>query len=101
MRPIQTMPNLPYKATRNSRNHEEDDIVVVRAMNGMTWYIIPLEEGRKHSRYAINHKYQNGPVVVEEKQYPSFHSAMDEVRRRKEQADTEVFRKTLQNNSNR
>lgn len=72
-----------------------EDIIRIASPTGMVWYIIPLEEGKKHSRYVINHRFKNGRLAVEEKTYRTLDDALNAVRKRQARNDYDVLHQIL------
>ena len=72
-----------------------DDIVKVVSSDGMAWYIISMEEGRKTCHYVINRRYRNGSFVIEKRTYRSFSVAMEAVRKQKEKTSYAVLHEIL------
>lgn len=77
---------------------DPNDIIEIRSMDGMVWYIIPLEEGKKRCQYAVNHRFRGGRLAVEEKRYNSLQEALDDVKKQKERRDSGVMRNVLRDN---
>ena len=67
-------------------------------MDGMVWYIIPLEEGKKRCRCAVNHRFGGGRLVVEEKRFNSLQAALEDVKKRKARRDNKISRNILRDN---
>ena len=67
-------------------------------MDGMVWYIIPTEEGKKHCQYAVNHRFRGGMLAVEEKRYHSLQAALEDVKKQKDRRDGKIMREVLRQN---